>query len=166
MPSTELIDILLPQDPGFDWLFWLERLLEGLAGLGVLAILIWWLKNLWLPLRLMLQYRILVWRQQRLALPKLLMQCQAWRQASLPFWQTQTDYAQTDFKAFGLALDQACYGAQKVGTEVSRETLMDLLGAAAQQAWDLALADKRLYWRKQWQAIKQGFTAQSGDQHD
>lgn len=150
MPNVDLYDIILPQDPGFNWFLLLEWTLGILGAVLVLGLLAWWMRRLWRPLRWRLEYRLIVARHARKTWPQLLMACQNWRQTTQVFWQTQTDYAQMDYQAFGALLDQACYGDQTV----SRAVLLDLLDVAGQQLWDLARKDSRAYWQQQWHSLR------------
>lgn len=149
MPSQELYDIILPQDPGFNWFLWLETTLLLLLTLALISALVWLMRQWWRPLRWRLEYRWIIARAPRMSEPELLMVCQSWRQATQVFWHTQTDYAQSDFQAFAALLDQACYGGQAV----AREALLDLLEGAGQQLWDLARKDAKAGLLKKWQGL-------------
>lgn len=155
MPSTELYDILLPQNPGFNW-FWLFETMAVVGGsLLLFGLLAWWFKNGWRPLRWWVESRFIVLRHRHLSMPELLLACQAWRASTQVFWQTQTAYAQSEYQQFAARLDEACYATQ----EVPRETLLDLLAVAAQQLWDLARQERRRYWRNKWRGLRANWKA-------
>jgi len=139
LTPSELIDIELLIEPGFDWWFWLESAGWMLAGLLTLVVILYFARFLYRPYLFQWQLKVLVknadkaesviLRTDLLALYHWFVQYEVWLKKSSKSSVQRSENALIEWPElahFTERLNQACFSNQAV----SRETYLGLLSQA------------------------------------